>query len=146
MIVLQIVFKNTPCLRYCKTKVGIKCSLNVSKGLLVYKLNYSNIYKDNSLTYLNFDINPGFIDFIKNTSFSLLIQNSLIFDSNDWKSLNIFNTGLAWSLKPFAKICAKYLLSFDNKATDSFALSPKFFIMTKMNSSKRDLEFLGSDR
>lgn len=83
IIVLQIVFKNTPCRRYCNTKVGIKCNLNVSNGLLVYKLNYSNIYKDNSLIYLNFDINPGFIDFIKNISFSLLIQNSLIFDSND---------------------------------------------------------------
>lgn len=83
MIVLQIKSKNTGCLRYCNTKVGIKWSLNVSKGLPVYKLNYSNIYNDNSLTYRNFDINPGFIDFIKNISFSLLMQNYLILDNND---------------------------------------------------------------
>ena len=146
MIVLQIEFKNTGCLRYCSTNVGIKCSLNVSKGFDVYKLNYSRIYKDNSLTYLNFDINPGLIDFIKNTSLSLLMQNSLIFESKDWKSISIFITGLAWSLNPLARIWARYLLSFDKRATDSFALSPKFLIMTRMKSSKRDLEFLGSDR
>lgn len=143
---LQIIFKNTGCLRYCNTIVGIKCNLNVSKGLPVYKLNSPKIYKDNSLISLNFDISPGFIDFIKNTSFYLLIQNSLILGCNDWKSFNIFSTGFAWSLKPFAKIWAKYLLSFDNNATDSFALSPKFLIMTKMNSSNRDFEFLGSER
>jgi len=146
MIVSQIEFKNTGCLRYCSTKVGIKCSLDVSNGFDVYKLNSSRIYNDNSLTYLNFDINPGLIDFIKNTSLSLLMQNSLILESKDWKSLNIFRTGLTWSLNPFARIWARYLLSFDKRATDSFALSPKFLIMTRMKSSKRDFEFLGSDR
>lgn len=83
MIVLQIESKNTGCLRYCNTKVGIKCSLNVSKGFEVYKLNSSRIYKDSSLTSLNFDIKPGLIDFIKNTSLSLLMQNSLILESKD---------------------------------------------------------------
>lgn len=145
-IVLLISYNSEGCLRYCNTMVGSKCTLSASYGFPVCWLNSSKIYKANSLTSLNLEINPGFTDFIKNTSFSLLIQNSLIFGSKDWKSINKFMTGLTWSLKPFAKIWARYLLSFDNNATDSLAFSPKFLMITKIKSSNSDLEFFGSDR
>jgi hypothetical protein len=47
-------------------------------------------------------------------------------------------------LNPFAKICAKYLLSLDSKATDYLALSPRFLMMTRINNSSKDLAALGS--
>lgn len=54
-------------------------------------------------------------------------------------------TGADWSLNPFANTCAKYLLSFDNKATDYFIFIPKFFIITKTSNSKSDFDCFGSD-
>lgn len=94
-IVLLISCKREGCLRYCNAMVGSKCILSASYGLPVCKLNSSKIYKANSLSSRNLEINPGFTDFMKNTSFSLLIQNYLIFGSRDWKSINKLMTGLA---------------------------------------------------
>lgn len=85
------------------------------------------------------------MDFKKNTSFSLFTQNSLTFGSNPWKSFSKFSTGLAWSLNPFAKMWARYLLSLDKRATDSLAFNPRFLIITRINSSKSDFDCFGSD-
>ncbi len=72
------------------------------------------------------------------------MQNSCICGCNAWKSFKRFITGLGYYLKPFAKMCAKYLLSFERRATDYLAFRPRFFIMTKINNSSKDLECLGS--
>lgn len=73
------------------------------------------------------------------------MQNYWICGWSYWKSLSKLITGAGWSLNPLAKTCAKYLLSFDNNATDYFIFNAKFFIITNTSNSKRDFDCLGSD-
>jgi hypothetical protein len=84
------------------------------------------------------------MDFKKNSSFYLFKQNYWILGNSYCMSFNKFNTGFGYYLNPLANIWARYLLSFDNKATDYLAFSPKFLIMININNSNKDLEFLGS--
>ncbi len=41
-------------------------------------------------------------------------------------------------------MCARYLLSLDSNATNSFAFNPRFFIRTNMNNSNNYLDCFGS--
>ena len=48
--------------------------------------------------------------------------------------------GLKSPFKPLARIWAKYLPSFESKATDYLELRLKFFMMSKMKSSNKECD------
>jgi hypothetical protein len=58
----------------------------------------------------NFEMSPGLMDLKKNISFYLTLQKVAIWGSNCMNSAIMSSTGLDFSLKPFARMCAKYLL------------------------------------
>ena len=51
-----------------------------------------------------------------------------------------FSTGLNSDFSPLARMCARYLLSLERRATDSLALRLKCFMIAKMNNSRREEE------
>ena len=91
-----------------------------------------------SATASDFDIDPGLIDFRKKTSLSLFLQKVWMVGMHFFNSAMKFSMGLNLPLSPLARIWAKYLLSFESKATASLELSAKFFIITNIMSSSRE--------
>jgi hypothetical protein len=54
-------------------------------------------------------MSAGFIDFKKNSSFSLFLQKEIILEIFFDKSTIKLSIGLKSPFNPFARICAKYL-------------------------------------
>ena len=85
-------------------------------------------------------MSPGFIAFKKNASLSLFLQKRIILLVFLFIYLINSSTGSQLPLSPFTRIWAKYLHSLANRATASFGLISKYLIMTRMKSSRRELE------
>jgi hypothetical protein len=72
----------------------------------------------------NLEIRAGLTDFKKNVSFSLFLQKLMICGKSFSNYVSMPYTGRGLSLKPLARIWARYLLSLDSRATASLTLKP----------------------
>ena len=110
--------------RKLSNSVDINYTFTISYLFVRFLVNIVNNSRVISVILKCLDINPGFIDFRKNVSFYWFLQKVRIWGSNFSSYKSIFSTGLGFYLNPFANICARYLLSFDSKATAYLTLNP----------------------
>jgi len=94
------------------------------------------------------EIKAGLTDFRKKTSFYLFFEKPIILSKFLLNSKMRVSIGLKSFLSPFAKICARYLLSFDSRESDSLGERLKCLIIASKNISSNDYasltSFLGS--
>ena len=84
----------------------------------------------------------GFTERTKNNSFSLFLQKFLIKPICLCSSDTKFSMGRKSPFRPLASMWAKYFPSFERRATDSFELRLKFFIIAKINNSSREFDYV----
>jgi hypothetical protein len=108
--------------------------LNISNELSRDLRNTLNISKAAKDIFYDLDITPGFRALNTNYFDSLSFDRLTSSYSTRTNSLYRFSTALNSPLSPLARIWAKYLPSFDNSVTHSFADKFKL-LMRAINSS-----------